>query len=78
MASEEVRIELEAAKALTQWKAQFAREVGALAKRLAAQSGQPNMITLSQYRQAARIALQSLSEAINDETASDGRPEEAA
>ena len=62
----QVRIDVEAAKALAQWKAQFADEVCEQAKRLAAQSNQPNSVTLSHYRQAAETALQSLSAAIHN------------
>ncbi len=67
----QVRIDVEAAKALTQWKALFADEVCERAKRLAAQSNQPNCVTLSHYRQAAEIALQSLSASIHDGDALD-------
>jgi len=61
-----LRIDLEAAKALIQWKVQFADEVCERAKELAIQSDQPNYVTLLQYRQAAEIALQSLSNTIRN------------
>ena len=59
-----VRIELEAAKALIEWKALFAEEVCQHAQRLAASSNQPHLITAAQYRQAAQVALNSLAAAI--------------
>ena len=60
----DVRIDVEAAKALIHWKSLFADEVAARARRLAAESGQPELVTLSHYRQAAQIAVPSLSAAI--------------
>ena len=76
-ASKQVRIDVEAAKALIGWKSLFADEVCEGAKRLAAQSGHPNSVTLSHYRQAAAIALQSLSDAILAEEGPDGQQEAA-
>ena len=76
-ASKQVRIDVEAAKALVAWKSLFADEVFQGAKRLAAQVGRPNSVTLSDYRQAARIALKSLSDAILTEEGPDGRQEAA-
>jgi len=72
-AIEEVRIDVEAAKALAKWKSRFAAEVCERAKRLAAQSSHPNSVTLSHYRQAALTALQSLSDAIVAEEGPDGQ-----
>jgi hypothetical protein len=60
------RIDIEAAKALIYWKSLFADEVAARARRLAAESGRPEQVTLSHYRQAAQIAVQSLAAAILD------------
>jgi hypothetical protein len=60
------RIDVEAAKALIYWKSMFADEVAARARQLAAESGQPELVTLSHYRQAAQIAIRSLSVAIRD------------
>jgi hypothetical protein len=62
-----VKIDVEAARALVEWKALFASEVCEGAKRLAAQSSEPNSVTLSHYRAAASIALQSLSAEIHGE-----------
>jgi hypothetical protein len=59
-----VRIEVEAAKALIYWKSLFADEVAAGARQLAAQSSQPERVTLSHYQQAAQAAVRSLSAAI--------------
>jgi hypothetical protein len=69
--SETIQIEVEAAKALAQWKATFSDEVYRHAKRLASASSRPNLITASHYRQAALSALQSLSAAIADEVGDD-------
>ncbi len=76
-ASRQVRIDVEAAKALAGWKYLFAEKVCEVAKRLAAQSGRPNSVTMSHYRQAAPIALQSLSDAILAEEGPDGQQEAA-
>jgi hypothetical protein len=70
-------IDVEAAKPLVEWKSLFATEVCQRAKRLAAQSGQPNSITLSHDRMAAKMALQVLSDAIHGEQQSDGEQEAA-
>jgi hypothetical protein len=63
----DIRIDVEAAKALIDWKSSFANEVAANARRLVARSGRTGHVTLSHYRQAARIAIRSLSAAILDE-----------
>jgi len=60
------RIDVEAAKALVYWKSRFADEVAAQARQLAAESRQPEHVTLSHYRQAAQIAVRSLSATILD------------
>jgi hypothetical protein len=62
----EVRIDIDAAKALVYWKSLFADEVAARARRLAAESGEPEHVTLTHYRQAAQIAVHSLPAAILD------------
>jgi hypothetical protein len=62
----DLRIDIEAAKALVYWESLFADEVAARARRLAAESGQPEHVTLSHYRQAAQIAALSLPAAILD------------
>ena len=62
----DIRIDLEAAKALIHWKSLFADEVAAKARQLAAESNLPERVTLSHYRQAAQAALRSLSAAIRD------------
>ena len=76
-ASKQARIDVEAAKALAEWKSLFAAEVCERAKRLAAQSGHPDSVTLSHYRMAAKIALQALSGAIHGEHGPDGQHEAA-
>ncbi len=68
------RIDMEAAKALVAWKSRFADEVAARARLLAAESGQPEHVTLANYRQAAQFAIGSLAAAIrNGEPSSDGQ-----
>jgi hypothetical protein len=62
----DIRIDIDAAKALVYWKSLFAAEVVARAKRLAAESGQPEHVTLSHYRQAVQLALRSLPTLIRD------------
>ena len=76
-ANQQVRIEIEAAKALAAWKFQFAEEVDRQAERLAAESGQPQLVTVTHYRQAAVLAVQSLASAIHLEIEAHGRPEAA-
>ena len=61
-----LRIDVEAAKALVSWKSRFADEVAAQARRLAAESGRPEHVTLAHYRQAAQSAVRSLLAAILD------------
>lgn len=73
----EIRVDLEAARALVTWKSLFADEVAARARLLAAESTNPERITLSQYQQAARVALRSLSAAILEGGASSGEHQSA-
>ena len=73
----DIRIDLEAAKALVHWKSLFADEVSARARQLAAESSQPEPVTLSHYREAAQIALRSLSAAILEGGASSGEHQAA-
>jgi hypothetical protein len=61
-----LRIDVEAAKALIQWKSLFADEVALCARRIAADSSEPEHVTLSQYRQAAQLAVHALAAAILD------------
>jgi hypothetical protein len=65
--SGQLRIDVDAAKALADWKSLFAAEVSEGAKRIAAASSHPDSVTLADYRMAASIALQSLSAAIHAE-----------
>ncbi len=63
----DIRIDIEAAKALVHWKSLFADEVTKQAQRIAAESGQPGNVTISHYRRAALIAVRSLPAIIRDE-----------
>ena len=56
----EIRIDIEAAKALVHWKSLFAAEVAERARRLATESSEPGHVTLTHYRQAAQSAVRSL------------------
>ena len=56
----DVRIDIEAAKALIYWKSLFTDEVAMRARQLAAESSQPDRVTLAHYRQAAQLAIRSL------------------
>lgn len=71
------QVEVKAAKSLANWTSDFADNVRKQAKQLAAQSGQPELITSFHYQQAALIAIQSLSKAIAGELDSDGNREAA-
>ena len=55
-----IQIEIEAVHALAEWKAQFAEEVRTHARRLAAEAGRPELVTLQDFRQSARAAMASL------------------
>jgi hypothetical protein len=59
-----VCIDVEAAEAFVRWKSDFADEVAMRARRLAAESKQPGRVTLSHYREAAILAVRSLSIAL--------------
>jgi|GEM_PF-1006060 len=61
-----LRIDVEAARALVDWKSRFADEVAAGARRLALESSQPKHVTLAHYRQAAQLAVRALAAAIVD------------
>jgi hypothetical protein len=67
------QVEVTAAKMLVGWTSEFAENVHREARRLAAQSGQPQRITASQYRHAAVTALQSLRETVEAEVDRDDR-----
>ncbi len=65
-----LQIELNAAHALVNWKHLFAMEVREQAKHLVADS---DLISLTHYQQAAKIALGKLSEAIENGEANNGQ-----
>jgi hypothetical protein len=62
----DVRIDIEAARALIYWKSLFADEAAARARQLAAESGRREHVTMSHYRQAAQMAARSLPAAIRE------------
>lgn len=53
---ETLSIQLDAVKALAEWKAYFADQVASQARELAKQSSSPGLVTLEHYRQAAKSA----------------------
>ena len=71
------RIQVEAAKALAEWKAFFAEQVAVQAKELAKDSNPSGLITLDHYRQAATIAVQALAAAVQNTGSIDERQEAA-
>ncbi len=71
------RIEPQAVQALAEWKALFAEQVAVKAKELSEKSGSAGIITLGHYRQAATLAVQVLSTAVQGTDSSDGRQEAA-
>lgn len=71
------RIEIEAARALADWKALFAEQVAVKAKELAEESGSAGVVTLDHYRQAANTAVQVLATAVQGTNSSDGHKEAA-
>lgn len=75
--SESFRIQVEAAKALAEWKALFAEQVTVQAKKLAQESNPSDLVTLYHYREAAALAVQSLSAAVQDTGSNDGRQKAA-
>ena len=62
--SEQIQIEMDAVRALAQWKWSFADEVTANARKIAFNQGSPTHVTLSHYRQAAELAVANLTECI--------------
>jgi hypothetical protein len=66
------RIQVEAARALAEWKASFDEQVAVQAKELAKRSGS-TLITVDHYRQAAKSAIQTLTTLVQDTDSHDGR-----
>ena len=64
-------IDIEAVEALIAWKSLFADQVALRARELAGKSQHPQRVTLAHYRQAAQMAMRSLSAAISDGENSD-------
>lgn len=72
-----VRIQVEAARALARWKANFAEQVAVKAKELARSGDPPGLVTLDHYRRAAQVAAQELATALHDPDSNHGRQEAA-
>jgi len=62
----EVWIDVEAARALVRWKSLFAKEVTVRARQLAAESSEPNRVTLAHCQQAVQSVASSLSATLLD------------
>jgi len=72
-----IRIQAKAAKALAEWKAFFAEQVALKARDLARNSSDPELITLTHYRQAAVLAAQALAIEVQRTDSNDGRQKAA-
>lgn len=72
-----VRIQVEAAKALADWKAFFAEQVARRATELARRSSPSELVTLIHYREAAITAAQSLLKELQGTESSDDRKKAA-
>jgi hypothetical protein len=64
--SKSILIERAALAALANWKSLFAERTHSIAKGLAAETGNGQVLTLSHYRQAAVLAAQSLASHIQN------------
>lgn len=73
----DVRVEVEAVKSLVLWKAKFAEEVIDRANQLAANSSNPQIVTVQHYRLAAQIVLEKFSASIMSECDSNVRTKAA-
>ena len=71
------RIDGEAVLALAEWRSCFTEQVVANAKQISAESDVPGRITLEHYRQAAKIAIETLTHAVEDEDPRNGLEEAA-
>ena len=72
-----IRIQTEAAEALAEWKAFFAEQVVQKARELARHNSTPELITLTQYRQAAVLAAQALAIEVQRTDLNDGHQKAA-
>lgn len=70
-------IQVDAAKALAEWKAFFAEQVAIEARELAKNSSPSDLVTLDHYRQAAKSAARKLLIFVQDIDSSDGHREAA-
>jgi hypothetical protein len=71
------QVDVEAARALANWKALFAELVSEQAKKLAEDENPACVITLAHYRQAAFIALESLKMTLQESDVRDDHKEAA-
>jgi hypothetical protein len=65
MTTTNTRIELAAARMLSNWETVFSDAVRKEARRIADEDGRSDMITVSDYNQAAPIALAALTSAVS-------------
>ncbi len=75
--SQSLRIDADAAIALVEWKALFAKTVAETAHQLAAKSKTSVTVTLADYRRAAQQALLTLTAAIESGESVDGQQKAA-
>ena len=75
--SHPLRIEIQAVRALAEWKAIFADQVAVKAKEFARASDTPGLVTLAHYRQAALVAVQELAGELQKTDVNHGRQEAA-
>lgn len=75
--SHPLRIEIQAVRALAEWKAIFADQVAVKAKEFARASDTPGIVTLAHYRQAASIAVQELAAEVQKTDVDNGQQEAA-
>lgn len=66
------QIEVEAVRALPEWKAYLAKQVVTGAKQLAEKTASPNVVSIQHYRQSALTALQNLTKKIQESDSENG------
>jgi hypothetical protein len=64
----QIRIDVDAARALAHWKTQFASDVSRHAMQIAAEAGSPSVVSLAHFQAAAKLALAELAAAIDETT----------
>lgn len=78
MTEDVFQLEIEAARALAEWKFMFSTKVSEHATKLVRMGDESKVITLAHYREAAIIALKDLIVDLQKTDLSDGRQQAAA